>query len=195
MMLESDHIIKPNVPIAEEVEEPSGDELDDISARDIAMARYKRNHDYLSEIFTPYHADAIVPPSLDISFTKEELDKQMEEYTEKTKRHQTQYQHQLSSLQQEQTQFWEMMNQLNEATTLETIESTANALAKQMDLQIEHSANPVKVISIPGLQEEKPSFVQEMDTSMDMYFSDQRDQEESNDSFFNEMVNTEDMGN
>lgn len=32
------------------------DELDDISARDIAMARYKRNHDYLSEIFTPYNA-------------------------------------------------------------------------------------------------------------------------------------------
>jgi hypothetical protein len=30
--------------------------LDDISARDIAMARYKRNHDYLSEIFTPYNA-------------------------------------------------------------------------------------------------------------------------------------------
>ena len=88
-----------------------------------------------------------------------------------------------------------MMNQLNEANTLETIESTANTLAKQMDLQIEHSANPVKVVSIPGLQEEKPSFVQEMDTSMDMYFNDQRDQEESNDSFFNEMVNTEDMGN
>ena len=35
------------------------DELDDISARDIAMARYKRNHDYLSEIFTPYSAGNI----------------------------------------------------------------------------------------------------------------------------------------
>ena len=42
--------------MADDADEPSGDELDDISARDIAMARYKRNHDYLSEIFTPYNA-------------------------------------------------------------------------------------------------------------------------------------------
>lgn len=53
------------------------DELDDISARDIAMARYKRNHDYLSEIFTPYNAASIVPPPLDINQTKEALDKQI----------------------------------------------------------------------------------------------------------------------
>jgi hypothetical protein len=42
--------------MTDDADEPSGDELDDISARDIAMARYKRNHDYLSEIFTPYNA-------------------------------------------------------------------------------------------------------------------------------------------
>jgi hypothetical protein len=36
------------------------DELDDISARDIAMARYKRNHDYFSEIFTPYNAGNVL---------------------------------------------------------------------------------------------------------------------------------------
>ncbi|RCH79878.1 hypothetical protein CU098_007856, partial [Rhizopus stolonifer] len=59
----------------EEMEELSGDELDDISARDIAIARYKRNHDYLSEIFTPYKAEYIIPPPLEIQQSKEELEK------------------------------------------------------------------------------------------------------------------------
>ncbi|RUS23042.1 hypothetical protein BC937DRAFT_92997 [Endogone sp. FLAS-F59071] len=44
----------PQGPYNDEGEEPSGDELDEISARDIAMARYKRNHDYLAEVFSPY---------------------------------------------------------------------------------------------------------------------------------------------
>lgn len=57
------------------------------------MARYKRNHDYLSEIFTPYNAcklhpsnilliltlfvASITPAALDFSQTKEELEKQI----------------------------------------------------------------------------------------------------------------------
>lgn len=52
-------VVKPSrqsAAMTDDADEPSGDELDDISARDIAMARYKRNHDYLSEIFTPYNA-------------------------------------------------------------------------------------------------------------------------------------------
>lgn len=104
--------LRQNMPVPEELEEPSGglwqsyivynlcslvfiiDELDDISARDIAVARYKRNHDYLSEIFTPYKAgkqkhrmflfflllifcflEHIVPPPLEIQQSKEELEK------------------------------------------------------------------------------------------------------------------------
>ncbi|RUS29737.1 hypothetical protein BC938DRAFT_480301, partial [Jimgerdemannia flammicorona] len=57
----------------EEGEDPSGDELDDISARDIAMARYKRNHDYLAEVFSPYPISAITGPALDLPLDKEEL--------------------------------------------------------------------------------------------------------------------------
>ncbi|CAO3685198.1 unnamed protein product [Rhizopus stolonifer] len=67
----------------EEMEELSGDELDDISARDIAIARYKRNHDYLSEIFTPYKAEYIIPPPLEIRQSKEELEKLIQEHEQK----------------------------------------------------------------------------------------------------------------
>ncbi|KAF9908066.1 hypothetical protein BX616_000257, partial [Lobosporangium transversale] len=38
----------------EDAEEPSGDELDYLTARDVAIARYKRNHDYIAEVFSPY---------------------------------------------------------------------------------------------------------------------------------------------
>jgi len=38
----------------EDTEEPSGDELDFLTARDVAIARYKRNHDYVAEVFSPY---------------------------------------------------------------------------------------------------------------------------------------------
>lgn len=87
---------------------PLVDELDDISARDIAMARYKRNHDYLSEIFTPYNAcnykhtlfyykhvlltlvfvASILSPPLDISQSKQELEQQIvsDEFTLKRER-------------------------------------------------------------------------------------------------------------
>jgi hypothetical protein len=38
----------------EDAEEPSGDELDFLTAKDVAVARYKRNHDYIAEVFSPY---------------------------------------------------------------------------------------------------------------------------------------------
>lgn len=38
----------------EDAEEPSGDELDFLTAKDVAIARYKRNHDYIAEVFSPY---------------------------------------------------------------------------------------------------------------------------------------------
>jgi hypothetical protein len=114
--------------------------LDDISARDIAMARYKRNHDYLSEIFTPYNAckkrkkkrmvidngqlimlclASIVPPPLDINQTKEELDKQIKEYKERSVRQKREHQEKMIQLEKEQASFWSLMNTLTEANNLE----------------------------------------------------------------------------
>ncbi|KAG0249658.1 hypothetical protein BG011_009047 [Mortierella polycephala] len=46
----------------EDAEEPSGDELDFLTARDVAIARYKRNHDYIAEVFSPYPTSRIIPP-------------------------------------------------------------------------------------------------------------------------------------
>ncbi|CAO3627689.1 unnamed protein product [Mucor fragilis] len=143
--------------MADDADEPSGDELDDISARDIAMARYKRNHDYLSEIFTPYNAASIVPPPLDISQTKEEIEKQIEEFKEKASTQKKEYDEKMLRLEEEQQKFWSLMNTLNESSTLEGIEEAANTLAKELRLQIDHSSQNVKAVAIPGIEEDIPA--------------------------------------
>ncbi|KAI7875734.1 uncharacterized protein EV154DRAFT_526428 [Mucor mucedo] len=221
---------RPTAPLTDDADEPSGDELDDISARDIAMARYKRNHDYLSEIFTPYNAASIVPPPLDISQTKEELDKQIEEHKERVVRQKTSHEEKMKLLEKEQEKFWKLMGQLNEASTLETIDEASHALAKEMGVRIEHTPSLVKAVSIPGIKDEDLIELNQQkdeheqmetdehrsespnnnelleqqnvinsnvnnsndDNSMDMFFDNSRQEEENTDSFFNEMVNTDD---
>ncbi|KAL9540061.1 hypothetical protein MBANPS3_009902 [Mucor bainieri] len=143
--------------MADDADEPSGDELDDISARDIAMARYKRNHDYLSEIFTPYNAASIVPPPLDISQTKEEIEKQIEEFKQKTSAQKRGHDDKMLRLEEEQQKFWTLMNALNESNTLESIDEAANTLAKELGVQIDHSTQNVKAVAIPGIEEDAPT--------------------------------------
>ncbi|KAL0081598.1 hypothetical protein F4703DRAFT_1149587 [Phycomyces blakesleeanus] len=111
--------------LMEDNEEASGDELDDISSRDIAMARYKRNHDYLSEIFTPYNAASIVPPPLDIAHTKEELNS-------------------LIALKQEKESFWASLASLNEATNAQDIDEVTLKYGQQQQLKIEHALQGVR---------------------------------------------------
>ncbi|KAI9012011.1 hypothetical protein CLU79DRAFT_433506 [Phycomyces nitens] len=199
----------------EDTEDASGDELDDISSRDIAMARYKRNHDYLSEIFTPYNAASIVPPPLDIAHTKEELNSLIEEHDAKVKEQKASHEERMKTLKQERENFWASLASLNEATNGQAIETASLKYGQQHQLKIEHTLQGVFVRDIPGIQEETlpmtlgnepvaaasvlPDFVQAYDvydkqhpaTGMDMYTyqHDSNGAEESNDYIFDEMVN------
>ncbi|KAI8997278.1 hypothetical protein BDB01DRAFT_28505 [Pilobolus umbonatus] len=146
---------RPNLPVSDEVDEPSGDELDDISARDIAMARYKRNHDYLSEIFTPYNASSILPPPLDISQSKEELKKQIDQYKERTQSDNVRCKERIASLEKEYSLFWQKMNDLNEANSLESIEDATRSLSKDMNSVVEHNPHNVKILSIPDVNDDE----------------------------------------
>ncbi|OAD74298.1 hypothetical protein PHYBLDRAFT_158672 [Phycomyces blakesleeanus NRRL 1555(-)] len=203
--------------LMEDNEEASGDELDDISSRDIAMARYKRNHDYLSEIFTPYNAASIVPPPLDIAHTKEELNSLIEEHDTKVKEQKVTHEERMKALKQEKESFWASLASLNEATNAQDIDEVTLKYGQQQQLKIEHALQGVFVREIPGIQDEVrpmargnepvaaasvlPDFVQAYDvydkqqhpaTGMDMY-TYQHDSngptEESNDYMFEEMVN------
>ncbi|KAI8987670.1 hypothetical protein BDF20DRAFT_910243 [Mycotypha africana] len=146
-----------NLPVPEDVDEPSGDELDDISARDIAMARYKRNHDYLSEIFTPYNAEFIVSPPLDIVQTKEELEKQIDDYKERAEKRKKIFEDKLASIEQEQNKYWALLSKLNEAKALQDIDKSSEDLAKELGVKIEHTNKSIRVQSIPGIEEDHPA--------------------------------------
>lgn len=64
----------------------SGDEMDILQSRDISIGRYRRNHDYMSEILSPYNIDSIDPPEIidissidNINSEMEKLNKEIED--------------------------------------------------------------------------------------------------------------------
>ncbi|KAG4086787.1 hypothetical protein H8356DRAFT_1059640 [Neocallimastix lanati (nom. inval.)] len=62
-------------------DEESGDELDVLQARDISIGRYRRNHDYMSEILSPYNIDSIEPPEIIDINNRENLSNELEKLT------------------------------------------------------------------------------------------------------------------
>ncbi|KAF9167921.1 hypothetical protein DFQ26_002375 [Actinomortierella ambigua] len=109
----------------EDAEEPSGDELDFLTTRDVAIARYKRNHDYMAEVFSPYPATAIIPNQYDyqqsIEFFKtlqakhgDDLDELKQSHDDKIKRFKA-----------EAEVFYRGMLELKQATTVQEV-VTAN---------------------------------------------------------------------
>ncbi|CDS09074.1 hypothetical protein LRAMOSA10434 [Lichtheimia ramosa] len=143
--------------VIEDGDEPSGDELDDISARDIAMARYKRNHDYLSEIFTPYNASSITPPPLDVPQSKDELNKLIEEEQKAIEARNTKHQELLKSVEKKRDSYWEAMSQLDSASTTEDMSRSTEQFERMADIKVEHTASNVHTVQIPGLEPEQPS--------------------------------------
>ncbi|ORX62097.1 hypothetical protein DM01DRAFT_1379940 [Hesseltinella vesiculosa] len=141
-------------PAHEDRDEPSGDELDDISARDIAMARYKRNHDYLSEIFTPYNADHIVPPPFDITQTKDELQKLMDDQHQAIKQQEQEHKEKMDKFIHERDLYWSNLTKLNDATSLEDMDQQAQAIASMMNAKVETVTERAQAHQIPGLKDE-----------------------------------------
>ncbi|CAG8442182.1 24163_t:CDS:2 [Gigaspora rosea] len=83
--------------VVDEADEPSGDELDNLKFREVSMARFKRCHEYIAEIFSPYSISSIIPPESpyqsknveelkkQIAETQAEIEKMTSEHTEKMK--------------------------------------------------------------------------------------------------------------
>lgn len=62
-----------------------------------------------------------------------------------------------------------------------------------MNARLEHRAEQIKTMSIPGLDDDDKDTRQNTkdDNNMDIYFKERTEEEDGND-FFNDMVNTED---
>ncbi|KAI9498332.1 hypothetical protein BDB00DRAFT_799864 [Zychaea mexicana] len=154
-------LIQPGA-LVEDNDEPSGDELDDISARDIAMARYKRNHDYLSEIFTPYSAASIVPPPLEVPQRKEDLEKAIENEDKAICERTAEYDQRLKTLKQKQDDYWSLLTQLDKADNIEQLSATAEQFKITTGINLEHVKENVHAIPIPGLEQDEPPVPQTM---------------------------------
>ncbi|KAI7854236.1 hypothetical protein BDC45DRAFT_508973 [Circinella umbellata] len=151
--------------LVEDTDEPSGDELDDISARDIAMARYKRNHDYLSEIFTPYSAASIVPPPLEIPQSKEDITESIENEEKAINERTTKFEERLQALKQKQEDYWKLLGQLEKANDLEQFDESTKKFKKATGISLEHIKENVQSVPIPGLEQDEPPLVQQPQSS------------------------------
>ncbi|KAI9277131.1 hypothetical protein BDA99DRAFT_127334 [Phascolomyces articulosus] len=170
--------------LVENNDEPSGDELDDISARDIAMARYKRNHDYLSEIFTPYSAGniymlvylccfliffliifcstaSIVPPPLEIPQSKEDITKAIENEEKSINERTNKFEERLQALKQKQDGYWKLLRQLEKANDLEQFDEASTEFKNATGIKLEHIKENVQPIPIPGLEQDEPPVPQQ----------------------------------
>ncbi|ORZ03951.1 hypothetical protein BCR43DRAFT_484232 [Syncephalastrum racemosum] len=140
--------------LMEETEEPSGDELDDISARDIAMARYKRNHDYLSEIFTPYNASSIIPPPFEAPQNKDDLKKMIEEQEALMQEREESSKARLAEFTEKRKEYWRLTEAMKEASSLDAIHTSARHYEQFMDAKLEHNMDTKRTVQIPGVEED-----------------------------------------
>ncbi|OZJ03400.1 hypothetical protein BZG36_04010 [Bifiguratus adelaidae] len=119
-------------------EEPSGDELDSVTTREVSMARYKRNHDYLAEVFSPYPVSSILPPPLDLPVDrKAEFEAQLASHEKEMQDLRQQHNERIAEVQRENEQYWAIMRDLDKATTLEEIEKVQERMSAFTNLPLE----------------------------------------------------------
>ncbi|KAF9405155.1 hypothetical protein BGZ94_003737, partial [Podila epigama] len=105
----------------EDAEEPSGDELDLLTAKDVAIARYKRNHDYIAEVFSPYPTSTILPTKVNyagsIEYLKELQSKNGDNLEELASAHDEK----IKKFKAEAAVFYKGLDDLKQATTMKDV--------------------------------------------------------------------------
>ncbi|KAL1918797.1 uncharacterized protein VTP21DRAFT_2819 [Calcarisporiella thermophila] len=147
----------PHAP-TEEAEEPSGDELDHISFRELAMARYKRNHDYMSEIFTPYNASRLIPVSLNLTASKgekaKELKAKIEEDVEAMK---AGHAKRMEESKRSAEVLYKGLRELKDCKTMEELDALQKRIELQMGMRIERRGAVTMVeLDLPESPEPQP---------------------------------------
>ncbi|KAF9935135.1 hypothetical protein FBU30_007514 [Linnemannia zychae] len=105
----------------EDAEEPSGDELDFLTTKDVAVARYKRNHDYIAEVFSPYPTSRIIPTRPEyqqsIAFLKSLSEKHNDDLDAAT----TEHNEMIKKFKAEASVFYKGLEELKQATTVQEV--------------------------------------------------------------------------
>ncbi|RHZ77729.1 hypothetical protein Glove_174g166 [Diversispora epigaea] len=132
----------------DDTEEPSGDELDQLKLKDVSMSRFKRNHEYIAEIFSAYNINSIIPPespykSKDIEKLKEELaendteiNRMKQEHTEKMKRFDL-----------ESNLLTKGIQEIKKCTSLEEVAKIQEKTEKELEIAIVPH-NPITIVQL-----------------------------------------------
>ncbi|KAG0289730.1 hypothetical protein BGZ96_006762, partial [Linnemannia gamsii] len=105
----------------EDAEEPSGDELDFLTAKDVAVARYKRNHDYIAEVFSPYPTSRIIPPRPEFQQSIIFLKSLSEKHNDDLDLAKTEHAAKVKKFKAEATVLYKGLEELKQATTVQEV--------------------------------------------------------------------------
>ncbi|KAG0333148.1 hypothetical protein BG004_000957, partial [Podila humilis] len=126
------------VQAQEDAEEPSGDELDFLTAKDVAIARYKRNHDYIAEVFSPYPTSRIVPTKADyadsLSYLKEQNSKSGRDSLEDLE---TEHDEKIKRFKAEASVFYKGLDDLKQATTVQEVFAANEKVESFLDMTVQ----------------------------------------------------------
>ncbi|KAF9102670.1 hypothetical protein BGX29_004339 [Mortierella sp. GBA35] len=105
----------------EDAEEPSGDELDFLTAKDVAVARYKRNHDYIAEVFSPYPTSRIIPVRPEYQQSIAFLKSLSEKHNDDLEAAKAEHDEKIKKFKAEATVLYKGLEELKQATTVQEV--------------------------------------------------------------------------
>ncbi|KAI8052536.1 hypothetical protein BDF22DRAFT_656050 [Syncephalis plumigaleata] len=132
-------------------------EQDQWTERDVALDRYRRHHDYMAELFSPYSTGQIEPPASPYAVSEEEknkLTKELEENTDKVRVTRTQHHELKERIRHDNTQFRDALNTITNASTVEALDEEKHRLAEANLIVVDDTATDAstangKLVELP----------------------------------------------
>ncbi|CAG8457399.1 6094_t:CDS:10 [Paraglomus brasilianum] len=131
---------KPKGPAASQSpsdEDISGDELDSQRPRDVAIQRYKRHHEFLAEIFSPFPISAIPEPeSVYASINVEDKKRELTEIESEIERLKKEHQEKIKEWNRNTNILSKGINDLKSAQSIEDLDVIQSIFNKDLDIVI-----------------------------------------------------------
>ncbi|CAG8689818.1 10235_t:CDS:10, partial [Acaulospora morrowiae] len=132
----------------EETDEPSGDELDNLKLREVSMSRFKRNHEYLSEIFSAYSISNIIPPESPYqSLNVEELKQRLADGEAEIEKMKSENAEKMRKFSIESNILSKSIQEIKKCTSLEELTKIQERTEKELGIVIE-PYNPVTIVKM-----------------------------------------------
>ncbi|KAI9139226.1 hypothetical protein BKA69DRAFT_1126775 [Paraphysoderma sedebokerense] len=127
--------------------EPMADDLIHITARDISLARYRRNHEYMEEIFSPFSKTPISPRRSDSEAVSQELQERLANLQKEVSSLQKGHSSKLKEFKAKMTSYKQFMNEINTRTDLQDLTNIQSRFCQTFNVVIEPYRG-VKIIEL-----------------------------------------------